>query len=282
MCGVIQNNLLYKGNFFHPNRSGVIVKRLENSGLKIVGLKIVNATKEQLDHHRSHADIIEFSNQEFYEGSLRVATNYDRLKLLDSEKNGIRWINVVGFVERPVSGGAVNEIEAKEVVSELKKLIERNYQGTIGIVTPFRAQANLIRQIVENSKDLASKLINNDFLVDTVHKFQGDERDIMIFSPVVSKNMPEGALGFMRNNGNLFNVAITRARAMLLVVGDQDATIKCNVSYLENFAQYIQQLDSKREKQVEISMENLSEEYPTVANPERVSEWEHILALVSD
>lgn len=229
------------------------------------------------DHHRSHADIIEFSNQEFYEGSLRVATNYDRLKLLDSEKNGIRWVNVVGSVKRPASGGAVNEIEAKAVVDELRKLIfERKYKGTIGVVTPFRAQANLIRQLVESGNDLSSKLINNDFLVDTVHKFQGDERDIMIFSPVVSNNMPEGALGFMRNNGNLFNVAITRARAMLLVVGDQDATIKCNVSYLENFARYIQQIEVKKEKQINYSTESLGEEYPNVTHPERVSDWEHI------
>lgn len=228
------------------------------------------------DHHRSHADIIEFSNKEFYGGNLRVATNYDRLKFLDSEKNGIRWINVVGSVSRPTSGGAVNEIEAKEVANEIKKLIERNYHGSIGVVTPFRAQANLIRQIIDDNKELSARLINHDFLVDTVHKFQGDERDLMIFSPVVSKNMPAGALGFMKNNGNLFNVAITRARAMLLVIGDQSATIKCSVSYLENFARYTQQLEIKKEKQIGYSTENLGGEYPTVTHPERVSEWEHM------
>lgn len=73
------------------------------------------------DHHRSHTDIIEFSNQEFYEGNLRIVTNYDRLKFLDSEKNGIRWINVVGLVNRPAAGGAINEIEAKAVINEIKK-----------------------------------------------------------------------------------------------------------------------------------------------------------------
>jgi len=230
------------------------------------------------DHHRSHADIIEFSNQEFYEGKLRIATNYDHLNFLDSEKNGVRWINVVGAVKRPTSGGAVNEIEAKAVANELKKLIiEKKYKGSIGVVTPFRAQANLIRQIVNNDKELSTRLINHDFLVDVVHKFQGDERDLMIFSPVVSKNMPKGALWFMQNNGNLFNVAVTRARAMLLVIGDQNATVKCNVSYLERFARYTQQLEIKKEKQISHSIENLGEEYPIVANPERVSKWEHIL-----
>jgi len=230
------------------------------------------------DHHRSHSEIIEFSNQEFYEGNLRVATNYDSLKFLEDEKNGIRWVNVVGNVKRPSTGGAVNEIEAKSVVREIEKLIyERNYNGSIGVVTPFRAQANLIRQLVNDNNDLQGKLMNHDFLVDTVHKFQGDERDLMIFSPVVSKNMSEGALSFMRNNGNLFNVAITRARAMLLVIGDQSATINCKVSYLENFAKYTQQLEGDKKKKISYTIQDLGEEYPTVTHPERVSEWEHVL-----
>lgn len=242
------------------------------SGL-VSGNDIINLR----DHHRSHADIIEFSNKEFYEGNLRIATNYDRLKFVDSRKNGVRWKNVVGNVMRPAVGGAINEIEAKEVVKELRRLVlEQGYKGSIGAVTPFRAQANLIQQLKNDDKDLSVELINHDFLVDTVHKFQGDERDVMIFSPVVSRNMPAGALIFMKNNGNLFNVAITRARALLLVVGDQNAIVNCNISYLKNFAIYAQQLEEKKEKQIETSVEDLGADYPTVSQPERVSEWEHM------
>lgn len=233
------------------------------------------------DHHRSHSDIIKFSNQEFYKGNLRIATNYDRLNFIDSAKNGIRWINVVGNVVRPTNGGAVNQIEAKAVVDEIKNLVfERKYSGSIGVVTPFRAQANLIREMVNAEKSLSMELVNHEFLVDTVHKFQGDERDAMIFSPVVSKNMPQGALSFMKNNGNLFNVAITRARAALLVIGDQGTTVKCDISYLKNFALYTQQLEANRKTQTEDSIRKLGEVYPAVANPERVSEWEHLLYKV--
>lgn len=229
------------------------------------------------DHHRSHADIIEFSNEEFYGGDLRVATNYDNLKFVDLNDNGIRWVDVSGKASRPANGGAENEIEAKEVVKEITKLIiDRKYPGTIGVVTPFRAQANLIRRLVNDNTELSSKLINNDFLVDTVHKFQGDERDVMIFSPVVSKNMPIGALGFLRNNGNLFNVAITRARAMLLVVGDLKTIAKCEVTYLAHFAKYVQNLSEKREKEVVNKVVDLGPDYPTVSEPEKVSEWEHV------
>lgn len=230
------------------------------------------------DHHRSHSDIIEFSNKEFYEGKLRVATNYSNLKLLDSEKNGVRWINVVGSARKPATGGAINEIEAKAVVKEIEKLVyKKQYTGSIGVVTPFRAQANYIAEIINSDNDLQGKLMNHDFLVDTVHKFQGDERDLMIFSPVVSAGMPNGALSFMKNNGNLFNVAVTRARALLLVIGDQNAIIDCKVSYLENFAKYTQQLECDSKLKATESVECLSDQYPVVSHPERVSEWEHTL-----
>lgn len=234
------------------------------------------------DHFRSHSDIIEFSNQEFYKGDLRVATNYDNLKFVDSKnkKCGIRWVNIIGSVKKPTNGGAVNELEAKAVVQEVEKLVnEKKYKGTIGVVTPFRAQANLISRIVNDDSALQRKLLSHDFLVDTVHKFQGDERDVMIFSTVVSKNMPRSAIWFMgnENSGNLFNVAQTRARAMLLVVGDQGAAIKCKVSYLENFAKYTQELENITEEKVSHSVQDLGEDYPTVTHPERISEWEHIL-----
>jgi superfamily I DNA and/or RNA helicase len=50
-----------------------------------------------VDHHRSHADIIGFSNAEFYERRLRVATRYDRLKTPSKSEPGVRWIDVPGW-----------------------------------------------------------------------------------------------------------------------------------------------------------------------------------------
>lgn len=230
-----------------------------------------------IDHHRSHPEIIEFSNREFYGGHLRVVTNYKQLKAIDSEKTGVRWVNVSGMVEKPYTGGAVNRIEATSVCEQIEEMIDKNYAGSIGVVTPFREQAKLIHRTISTNDTLKRKLINSNFLVDTVHKFQGDERDVMIFSPVVSKDMPAGALNFMKNNGNLFNVAITRARAILLVVGDQHAAMSSGISYLENFANYARQLETKTKEEVINSIKNLGAKYPTVTHPQKVSEWEHIL-----
>ena len=211
---------------------------------------------------------------------MRIATKYDNLKFVDDNKNNVRWHNVIGNVSRPAAGGAINATEAKEVIKEIKRLVtDLKYQGTIGVVTPFRAQANLIRQLVNEDQVLSEKLITHEFLVDTVHKFQGDERDVMVFSPVVSGNTPNGALMFLKNNGNLFNVAITRARAMLLVIGDQRAVENSNVSYLKNFAIYVRNLENEKKEEIKVSIDDLGPEYPKVSNPERVSEWEKDLYI---
>lgn len=230
------------------------------------------------DHHRSHADIIEFSNEFFYESRLRVATRYNLLCRPAAEPAGVRWINVSGQTIRPSTGGAFNREEAKAVVAELRRLvIERGYQGSVGVVSPFRAQANLIREMALSDQSLAEELARHEFLSDTVHKFQGDERDLMIFSPVVSKGISPGAIGFLKNNGNLFNVAITRARAMLLVVGDLSEASHCEVDYLARFAQYTLDLREKQYVGLAVANPDLGSEYPKVSNPEQVSDWERLL-----
>src|SRR6185436_826615 len=106
---------------------------------------------------------------------------------------------------------------------------------------------------------------------------QGDERDMMFFSPVVSAGISPGSLGFLRSNGNLFNVAITRARGLLHVVGDRGVAATCGVDYLEQFVAYVSGLDASRGMKAEPSPAKASSEYPTVTHPERVSEWERVL-----
>ena len=227
-----------------------------------------------LEHHRSHTDIISFSNKHFYDGNLRITTCYDDLTLVSHDKLGVRWKDVKGSVARPKQGGAINQAEVCEVVKALDELIlQNNYQGSIGVVSPFRAQANAIRVAVKNNAQLEAALRNKDFLVDTVHKFQGDERDVIIFSPVLSQGMTDGTIRFLKNNENLFNVAITRAKAQLIVVGDREACRNCDVGYLREFALYSQQLEQREIETIPVSRD-YEATYPAVSNPEQVSEWE--------
>lgn len=231
------------------------------------------------DHHRSHADIIEFSNRQFYEGRLRVATRYSRLKRPANREAGVCWTNVGGNCHRPASGGLLNRMEAEALVTQLRSLLlERRFEGTVGVVTPFRAQVGLIEELVSQDDALSALRGKSDLVIDSVHKFQGDERDVMFFSPVLARGATPGAINFLRSNGNLFNVAITRARGLLHVVGDRASAETCGVDYLEAFSAHVARLEQsagKREKS-QTRHHDRDPNYPPVTHPERVSDWERM------
>jgi very-short-patch-repair endonuclease len=182
---------------------------------------------------------------------------------------------VEGAPQTAVGGGSVNPAEAEAVCRELRRtVLEQRYSGSVGVVTPFRAQANLIREMVLRDQQLAEALVQADFLAETAHRFQGDERDIILFSPVVGPGMRGGSIGFLSKTPNLFNVAITRARCCLVVVGSQSALGGCGVGHMEAFARYFQELRTQAAAQPTPTSDH-GPQYPRVARPELVSEWEH-------
>ena len=228
------------------------------------------------DHHRSHADIIEFSNKEFYNGLLRVATDYSRLKFPYDSNKSVVWKDIVGETIRPQAGSAYNQAEINGVIEQLKNLIDNHYMGTIGVVTPFKRQADFITYYLkENHQNLYGELVkNHEFIAATAHKFQGDERDVIIFSPVVSNGSPLGTLNFLNGTPNLFNVAITRARASLIVVGNKSYCQNSNIHYLTSFANYTASLKTCVNNNV---FPQYGRDYPDVNTTDYVSEWERQL-----
>jgi len=228
------------------------------------------------DHHRSHESIIRFSNDFFYGGRLRVATDYKRLKR--PEGPAVRWVDVKGRTVRPFTGGAVNHEEAAAVVAELRRLaLQQRFSGEMGVVTPFRAQANLVKELIARDDALAGVLASRNFISETAHRFQGDERDLIVFSPVISNGAPDTASGFLKSQGNIFNVGITRARGALIVVGDAAACQGSEVEYLSAFARYATGLASKGEAVTRNVVDSQSTDYPPVAQPKLVSDWEKVL-----
>lgn len=228
------------------------------------------------DHHRSHESIIRFSNEFFYGGRLRVATDYKRLKRPDGP--AVRWVDVKGRTVRPLAGGAVNHEEATAVVAELRRLaLEQRFLGEMGVVTPFRAQANLIEELIARDDALAAVLASRNFISETAHRFQGDERDLILFSPVISSGAPETATGFLKSQGNIFNVGITRARGALVVVGDATACQASEVDYLSAFSKYAAELAKPRNVIAPDAADSHGMEYPPVAQPRLVSDWEKVL-----
>lgn len=225
------------------------------------------------EHHRSHPDIIGMANELFYEGSLRVATRVDHLKVTNGKHPAVQWVEIQGSMHKTRDGWE-NQAEALKVVWVLEQLLlQRGYMGSIGVITPFRGQKNCIDRLI-SGHPRAVQMRTQDLLVDTVHKFQGDERDLIIFSPVLSPNAPNGPVWFLRENPELVNVAITRARAKLLVVGNSKAGAQ--VEYLKRFHERLRELPPAVLQHLVPTMPQ-NAIYPAVSKPETVSDWEKIL-----
>lgn len=202
------------------------------------------------EHYRSHFSIIEFSNREWYDGNLEIRTNYDNLFFPPDGREHIEWLNIVGQTERPGNTSALNVPEANKVLDVLDELFNlyKDEKPTMGIVTPFAAQKQYIIEAL--SKKYDEQLIRSHFLLaNTAHQFQGDERDMVIFSPVISRGAATTTIGFLRSTSNLFNVSITRARSILWVVGDRQACVSAGIPYLKNFVEYI---FNKRYKNIDL------------------------------
>ena len=187
-------------------------------------------------HLRCHADIADFAGETFYRGGLRVGTDHSRLRAPAGMTAGIHWTDVVGLIE-PAPTGAIAPKEILACERILKELAQNNYNGTIGVVTPFRMQANRIQDAIERSIP-ADLLRRWDFLSSTAHGFQGDERDLMLYSLCGGEGLPATSAGwFASQDGRcLMNVAVTRARAVLHIVGNQSWAESCGIPHIASLA----------------------------------------------
>lgn len=164
-------------------------------------------------HYRSHAQIIAFANRYIYECRLKI-----RDRQGDDAGAGVVPVSVSGRATRRRSW--MNEAEAKAVVEWVRQYREVKDQAyhSLGVVTPFRGQKERIEYWLGKA-DLDEE---GEIQVGTAHAFQGDERDVMVFSPVVAQGMSQGAIRWVEEPPNLINVAWTRARRTLAVVCDTD------------------------------------------------------------
>jgi len=193
---------------------------LSYSGVSLFGLAASRSPEDPImlrRHFRSHPAIIGFSNETFYGSQLIVETDQAQF----DGAAPLQWSNVTGRFEPGANGrSGRNRPEAEAAVDlAIATLSELEGSGrTVGIVSPLRPQVDLIVDLVaERHPDSVARLT-----IDTAYGFQGDERDVMIMSPVLSEEMPVHLRRFVAS-ANTLNVAVTRARSRLIVVGDFDA-----------------------------------------------------------
>ncbi|EST37419.1 hypothetical protein N566_13145 [Streptomycetaceae bacterium MP113-05] len=165
------------------------------------------------EHFRCHPDIVRISNRHCYGDRLTVLTEPRSLRRLEGV-DAVQWLDVTGPACRGVNGSWMNQEEADRVHLSVERLLKRLPEGsTVGVVTPFRAQADLIAQRWQHESRVR---------VGTVHTFQGGQQDVILLSLVAGPRMRSSAVGWLCREVNLWNVAITRARSHLIVFGDRD------------------------------------------------------------
>ncbi len=175
--------------------------------------------------YRMNDAIMRFSSDWFYGGMLQSAPEVRYRSILDFD-TPIEWVNTEGmdcneeFVGD--SYGRINKAEAELSVGQLKNYItkigrERFLEERIdvGLISPYKAQVQFLRQLLK--KDSFFKPYRSAITVNTVDGFQGQERDVILISLVRANE--EGQIGFL-NDLRRMNVAITRARMKLIILGD--------------------------------------------------------------
>jgi len=163
---------------------------------------------------------------------LQAACNTGELNAPAAAKPGIVWTDISGRISLDHAGQSRNPSEANAIVEHLGVLLgEQDYQGSIGVMTPFGAQATLLRQLI--GKEIPRKLRENaDIEIGTAERFQDGERDIILFSPVAGPGLCEGARAFLSHDKKRFNVAIGRTRAAVHVFGNLAFARECGIRHL--------------------------------------------------
>ena len=175
--------------------------------------------------YRMHEDIMRFPSQWFYHDALIAAPEVKLRGILDYD-TAITWIDTAEreCEEKTVGEGTgrLNTGEAELLLHHLRHYLERigitrllDERIDFGVISPYRAQVQYLRHLIK--REPFFRPLRNLITVHTVDGFQGQERDV-IFISLVRANA-DGQIGFLRDLRRM-NVAITRARMKLVILGD--------------------------------------------------------------
>ena len=167
------------------------------------------------EHYRCHPKIIGFCNQKFYNNELIVLTEEN-----GREKPLVVYKTAKGNHAR----GNYNQRQIDVIMNEaLPAQIVDNTNQSVGIISPYRLQTNKLKQTIGD----------RNIVVDTVHKYQGREKDVVILTTVVNE------INEFVDNPNLINVAVSRAvDKLIVVVSDNEKNDGSNVGILVRYIEY--------------------------------------------
>ena len=179
-------------------------------------------------HYRCGKKIINFSNKRFYNKKLNLdyLTNDGNLALIDVQNINSKYRNE-------------NYEEAKAIIDYIK----RNDLKDVAIITPFKNQQQLIESMLkENNLE--------DITCGTIHQIQGAEKDTIIISTSLSLKTSKKTFDWIKNNSEITNVAVTRAKKNLIVVSDTEALDKLSTDKKDDLYNLIQYVKDNGNKEV--------------------------------
>lgn len=196
--------------------------------------------------YRMHEAIMQFPSEWFYHGLLEAAPEVRHRGILDFD-TPMNWIDTseMDFHEEFIgeSFGRINKQEANRLLQELESYInqigkERILEERIdfGLISPYKAQVQYLRGRIKENSFL--RPFRSLITVNTVDGFQGQERDVIFISLVRANE--DGQIGFL-NDLRRMNVAITRARMKLIILGDASTLTKH--PFYKKLMAFIQQLN---------------------------------------
>ena len=210
--------------------------------------------------YRMNDEIMQFSSNYFYDGLVESAPDVRFRSILDMDIP-MTWIDTsefeklmeksedpekakVSFKEEFIgeSFGRVNKAEAELTLLALQNYFSKigkqrllDERIDVGVISPYRAQVQLLRRMLMKWEFF--KPFRRQISVNTVDGFQGQERDIIVISLVRSND--DGQIGFLRDLRRM-NVAITRARMKLIILGDRETMTRH--PFYRQLWQYIENL----------------------------------------
>lgn len=153
------------------------------------------------NHYRCNRKIIEFNNRKYYNSKLNICSD-------STEPAPLVHINVKSS-RSDIRNTADREVE------EIIRYARQNKDKAIGVITPFVNQRKLIEDALQREQ-------LQNVACGTVHAFQGDEKDVVLFSMALTDQTQAGTYDWLKNNKELINVATSRAREKLVLLLDDD------------------------------------------------------------
>ena len=224
---VVKSQLVAKlNNIFNKYKLSDYFDYAKNSILSCVIKKEKKVISTLLnEHYRCDPQIIGFCNKRFYNGELVVRSTHN-------DGNGVTLISHGSHFERERENEREVDIIEKEIIDELPA-------NQTGIIAPYNNQIALLN----------SRFENRGCVIDTIHKFQGKEKDYIILSTVANKIKfydDEEKIDFL-NNPNLINVAISMAKKRLYILASEEV-LNQEGSILRDLAKYYEYYCSETKK----------------------------------